>query len=133
MDTLFSLIQLHTDLMDRILIVTKRLFRAAKDNDIDNIEFESLNRERLINIIENVQMTIEEKLNSIFDESIKRELTPILNAWANDLGLWYETIGRIDDETTQGLEQFREETAREIAATYKGKESMKGYNLNQLK
>lgn len=133
MDTLFSLIMMHTDFMDHIIVSTRRLNLATKRNDMDAIEFESNNRERLINIIEQVQFTIEERLNTFSSSESIEEITPILNAWANDLGLWYERVGVIDDETTQELEGLREETQKEIALVYKTKENFKGYNLNTLK
>lgn len=133
MDTLIALIMVHTDFMDRILVSTRRLHLAMVQNDLDLIEFESSNRERLINILEQVQFKIEERLNAFFTKESIKEVTPILNAWANDLGLWYEKIGIIDDETTQGLELMKEETAKEIAVVYRNRENFKGYNLNSLK
>ena len=133
MDTLIALIMVHTDFMDRILVSTRRLLLATNQGDMDSIDFESDNRERMINIIEQVQFTIEERLNTFFTKESIEEVTPILNAWANDLGLWYEKIGLIDDETTQGLELMKEETAKEIGAVYRNRENFRGYNLNSLK
>ena len=133
MDTLFALIMVHTDFMDHIMVSSRRLKRAAMRGDMDAIEFESNNRERLINIIEQIQFTIEERLNTFSTQESIMELTPVLNAWANDLGLWYERVGALDEETTQGLEELKEETQREIAVVYKNKEGLKGYNLNSLK
>ncbi len=133
MDTLFALIMVHTDFMDHIMVSSRRLQRATLRGDMDTIEFESNNRERLINIIEQIQFTIEERLNAFSTQESIMELTPVLNAWANDLGLWYEKVGALDDETTQGLEELKEETQREIAVVYKNKEGLKGYNLNSLK
>ena len=133
MDTLFALIMVHTDFMDHIMVSSRRLKRAAMRGDMDAIEFESNNRERLINIIEQIQFTIEERLNNFSTQESIMELTPVLNAWANDLGLWYERVGALDEETTQGLEELKEETQREIAVVYKNKEGLKGYNLNSLK
>lgn len=119
--------------MDHILTSSKQLVFATKQNNMDLINFEVNNRERLINIIEELQFKIEERLNSFFTQESLEESTPIIKAWANDLGLWYEKIGKIDDEINYALERMKEETSKEIGIIYRSKESFKGYNLNTLK
>jgi len=133
MDLLITLLMIHTNFMDHILTSSKQLVFATKQNNMDLINFEVNNRERLINIIEELQFKIEERLNSFFTQESLEESTPIIKAWANDLGLWYEKIGKIDDEINYALERMKEETSKEIGIIYRSKESFKGYNLNTLK
>ena len=133
MDTLFALMMIHTDFMDKIFGSTMRLNMATMQNDIESIDFESNNRERLINIIEQIQFTIEERLNRFSCQESIEEVTPILKAWANDMGLWLEKVNAVDDLTTEGLEALKDETSKEIAVIYRAKEHFKGYNLNTMK
>jgi hypothetical protein len=129
---LFEQIMKHLDLLEGVYKISLNIFRNASNGAIDDVAFQSENRERLINILESVQTQAEASINKISDFA-DLELMLIIRSWREDVNYWIDKIRNVDSNTTVLLEQLREEATIEIANVYKNKESHKGYNLNNLR
>jgi hypothetical protein len=129
---LFEQIMKHLDLLEGVYKISLNIFRNASNGAIDEVAFQSENRERIINILESVQTQAETSINKISDFA-DLELMLIIRSWREDVNYWIDKIRNVDSNTTVLLEQLREEATIEIANVYKNKEGHKGYNLNNLR
>lgn len=130
---LFYQVQRHLCLLESSLITTYRVLTLARKSDLDGVEFESQNRERIISTIEKVQGDIEEQINALPTSQLAGETLEILKDWTADLEEILQKTALLDQEITRILTSEKENTTREIATIYKAKTSVQGYNLNNLK
>lgn len=125
-------IMTHTSFMDRTISSTVRIFDSAVAGDMNRVESEMENRERLISILQKLQDLVSLNLENMSKED-KKESDEIIKAWSQDLANWIETVSELDEEITKVLEQLKEKTTEEISATYQNHNKFKGYNLNNVK
>lgn len=127
-----SLIMSHIDSMDKMLLITTQILKAAEKGNVNAVSDLTINRQRLLNIISDHQLKIEAIVKSLTAEDAF-ELKDIINSWNKDVRLRTTQIIEIDTEISSFLEKAKESTTKEIASVYKAKQSFKGYNLNDLK
>lgn len=133
MDELFENIQEHLGLLDVALHCSQKISSLAQLEDLDGVVNETDNRERLVNIIGQVQQVIENQINQLNAAEIKAEEIMILKAWFQDLSIWSEKMIALDKVTVELLSQQKEDTTKEIAHIFKNKEMFKGYNNSPKK
>ncbi len=130
---LIGMIMYHTTMMDAISKQAKLVLSSASDNNIDLVTFGNQNRERLMNIMETAQHTIEDEISKLKDQELTLELVEVLKTWYWDLSQWVKRIENIDQQVLEILMNEKEETTKEIASIYSNREQFKGYNLNSVK
>jgi hypothetical protein len=126
-------IQAHLALLDLALQSSTRIKFYAQTEDLDNVANETDNRERIINIVSQVQHKIEKQIDLLTAEDLFDDSLIILKSWFQDLALWSDRMTATDAETIEILAAQKEETTKEIVTIFKTKESFKGYNLSNKK
>jgi hypothetical protein len=130
---LVLLLMRHLSLLDRSEKLTYQMHKAAASGDIAKVHYESDNRERMINVIETFQTSIEDTISKAKSDKINPTFVEIMKCWSHDVNLWVERTTKIDNETTGLLEAQKEQATREIATVFKTNQQFKGYNLNNVK
>ncbi len=133
LNDLFENIQEHLGLLDLALNSSQKISTFAKLEDVDAVVNETDNRERLVNVIGQVQHVIENQINQLNAAELKPEDILILKAWFQDLSQWSDKMIEHDKITVELLGQQKDETTKEIAHIFKNKEMFKGYNNSQKK
>jgi septal ring factor EnvC (AmiA/AmiB activator) len=125
---LFEDIQKHLSMLDLALASSQKIaFYAAAEN-LDSVNAETENRERLVNVLGTIQQKIEEQINQLNAALLKVDDIMILKCWFQDLSMWSDKMIALDRETVEILSQQKENTTKEIAHIFKNKEMFKGYN-----
>lgn len=132
-EKLSYLIKRHREFMDMGTLCTKRILKASQEGRVNQADQESENRERLVNIIGNIQSAIEKEIQAMPLEGDSIELINLVKAWNNDIEHWLEKISCLDLEIIESLQDEKTNTTKEIASTYQNREKFKGYNLNNVK
>lgn len=127
-DTLFEDIQEHLTMLDLAVNCSEKIRNFAKNEDVEGVVSETENRERIVNIVAQIQRKVEEKINLLEQSDISKEGVNILKAWFHDLSILTERMLVCDRETVEFLSQQKEETTKEIAMIFKNKQIFKGYN-----
>ena len=130
---IYNLLMRHTSLLDSGLKVTHNIYSAASRSDINLVNFESDNRERIVNVLEKFQTEVEEMISTLKADEVSPEIVAILKAWQSDLYNWSCEVQAIDVKTTQLLESQKMETTKEIATIFTSRQQFKGYNLTNTK
>lgn len=132
-DNLITKITYHLNNLDLVEIASEKLLQACANGDIERIEFLTVNRGRLVNLIQEQQNHIEQMIDQNSQEFAIPETVDLLKAWINDIAIKTEKITYLDQEILEELSKEKTKTTQEIAATFKTKESFKGYNLNKVR
>ena len=130
---LFNDIQAHLSMLDLALASSQRITRCASLEDLDGVNNETENRERLVNNLGKIQQKIEEQINQLNAALLNQDDIMILKCWFQDLSLWSDKMIALDRETVEILGQQKEDTTKEIAHIFKNKEMFKGYNYSNKK
>lgn len=125
---IFHHIQAHLSLLEMSLESSSKIKAYATMNDLDQVINETENRERLVNIIGQIQSGIERKIQALGPQDLQEDSLDILRSWFQDLAIWSEKMIENDKETVELLNQQKDDTTKEIATIFKNKESIKGYN-----
>ncbi len=133
LNDLFENIQEHLGLLDLALLSSQKITSFAQLEDLDGVVNETDNRERLVNVIGQVQQVIENQINQLNAAELKSEDIMILKSWFQDLSQWSDKMITHDKETVEFLSQQKESTTKEIAHLFKNKEMFKGYNNSPKK
>lgn len=128
MNEILKSIQIHLSMLDLAIASSDRIVQIAGLDDIDLLENEIENRERLMNGTLKIQTLIEEAVNKLSGEDVTADEVMIFKSWFNDLNLVTEKILEKDRQTVEILAQQKEDTTTEIAHLFKSKQSFKGYN-----
>jgi hypothetical protein len=121
-------IQAHLSLLDMALNTSDKIKFFASTGDIDQVISETENRERLLNVITQIQSAVETKIGALGPHDLEEDSLIILKTWFSDLAAWSEKMIELDRETVELLNQHKEDTTKEIATIFKNKEMFKGYN-----
>ncbi len=132
-DRLIDKLQTFTDKLDLSIKCTNRILKCAKNNEWSIVERESINRERLLDIIAKEQENIEGFINNIFSEDLTPSNINIIKSWAFDTQNWINSIAQRDDEIIECLNDSKDGITREIATVFKSKAAFRGYNLNDVR
>ena len=127
-DTLYEDIQEHLTMLDLAVNCSEKIRNFAKNENVEGVVSETENRERIVNIVAQIQRKVEEKINLLEQSDISKEGVNILKAWFHDLSILTERMLVCDRETVEFLSQQKEETTKEIAMIFKNKQIFKGYN-----
>ena len=127
-DKLIESIQLHLSLLDLAVSCSQNIRDFAAAENLDAVVSETDNRERIVNIVSQVQSGIEGHVNLLSPEDLTNEGINILKSWFNDLNICSEKMLSFDRETVEFLAQQKEDTTKEIAHIFKNKEMFKGYS-----
>lgn len=126
-------IQSHLALLELALQSSAHIKTYALAEDLDNVAHETENRERIINIVGQIQHKIEKQIDLLAAPDLMEDSLPILKSWFQDLATWSDRMTSLDSETIEVLAQQKEETTKEIVTIFKNKEMFKGYNLANKK
>ncbi|ATH06469.1 hypothetical protein BIY24_00480 [Halobacteriovorax marinus] len=130
---IYNLLMRHTALLDSGLKLTHAMYLATSRGDINLVNFEADNRERVINVLEKFQSEIEDMTATLKADEVTPELVEILKAWQNDLRNWSSEVQAIDNKSSELLEAQKLETTKEIATVFTSRQQFKGYNLSSTK
>lgn len=126
-------IQTHLSLLELALFSSQKIKAFAQTEDLDNVSHETDNRERIINIVSQLQLKIEAQIDQLQPEDIVEDSLPILKSWFHDLSKFTDAMSTLDAETIEALALQKEETTKEIVTIFKNKEMFKGYNVANKK
>ncbi len=130
---IYNLLMRHTALLDSSLKMTHAMFQATTRGDINLVNFEAENRERVIKILEKFQTEIECMLATLKADEVTQDIVDIIKAWQIDLNNWATEVDAIDVKSFEVLEVQKLETTKEIATIFTSRQQFKGYNLNNTK
>ncbi len=123
----------HTALLDSTLKITHNMFVATSRGDINLVNFEADNRERLIKVLDKFQGEVDNMLGTLKADEITQEIVEVMKAWQFDINSWINEIDAIDNKSSELLEAQKLETTKEIATIFTSRQQFKGYNLNCTK
>lgn len=92
---------------------------------IDEVSFETDNKGRLIKRLSVIQLEIEQNATQIPSD--------LLSLWRRDYNSTLIKIDELSLLTLNHLNQIKENTSKEISIVYKNRQSLRGYNLNDLR
>ncbi|PIK14446.1 hypothetical protein [Halobacteriovorax sp. JY17] len=130
---IYNLLMRHTALLDSGLKITHSIYLATSRGDINLVNFEADNRERIVNVLEKFQTEVEEMVATLKADEVTPEIIEILKAWQGDLYNWSCEVQAIDLKSSELLEDQKLETTKEIATIFTSRQQFKGYNLNSTK
>lgn len=119
--------------MDSVLILSMKIFEAAEQENESRLTLESNNRERLINIIDQIQSKTEIMIKALPSSSLGQEFIDVLILWSQEVANWVEDVDQIDQKILDKLYTLKESTTKEIATIFKSRQQFKGYNLNSVR
>ncbi|MBC7539851.1 MAG: hypothetical protein H7281_13600 [Bacteriovorax sp.] len=127
-ETLFENIQKHLSMLDSAVLSSEKIKNFAKNENLNGVVSETENRERIVNIVTQIQRKVEEQINLLDPSEISNDGLLILKTWFQDLNILSERMLSCDRQTVEYLGQQKEDTTKEIAMIYKNKEIFKSYN-----
>lgn len=127
-ETLFENIQEHLSMLDLAVHSSERIRVYAKNENLDAVVNETENRDRIVNIVTQIQHKVESQINLLGPSDVSSEDLLVLKAWFQDLSIFSERMLECDKETVEFLSQQKEDTTKEIAMIFKNKEIFKNYN-----
>jgi len=126
-------IQAHLMILELAYSSSLKIRTLAEGEDIVLVESETENRERIVNILAQIQHKIEEQVDQLTGNDLADDSIPILKSWFNDLAIWTDKMTTVDAETVELLSAQKEKTTQEIVAVFQNKEKFKGYSLSNKK
>jgi len=126
--TIFETIQQHLSMLDLAVSSSEQIKNFAKNENLEAVINETENRERIVNIVGQIQRNIEDQINILNPEEIAADGITILKSWFNDLNILTEKMLSLDKETVEYLSQQKQGAAKEISLIFKNKEIIKSYN-----
>jgi hypothetical protein len=127
-EALFENIQQHLSMLDLAVLSSEKIRNYAKNENLDGVVSETENRDRMVNIVNQIQSKLEEQINLLNTNEISNNGTLILKSWFSDLNILSERMLTYDRETVEYLGQQKDDTTKEIVLIFKNKEIFKSYN-----
>ena len=127
-EKLFENVQEHLSMLDLAVHSSEKIRNFAKNENLNGVISETENRERIVNIITQIQRKVEEQINILNPSDLPSDGILIFKAWFQDLSVLTERMLAYDKETVEFLGQQKEDTTKEIALIFKNKEIFKSYN-----
>ena len=131
-DTVIEKIMIHTDILKSGIKASLMILKSAKEKNLDQIEFWTENRERIIASTSQKQRDVEQLLNNLPQEEATKENMDVVRTWFDDTQNWIQAISNIDEEIVTALSDQKDQMTREIASTHKTKQVFSGYNLKSV-
>ena len=126
--TIFETIQEHLSMLDLAVSSSEQIKKFAQNENLEAVINETENRERIVNIVGQIQRNIEDQINLLNPAEIPADGITILKSWFNDLSILTEKMLTLDKETVEFLSQQKQGAAKEISLIFKNKEIIKSYN-----
>lgn len=123
----------HLKMLDEAIKSSKLILNYSESDDVERLEAEAKNRQRVINIVEYIQNRIERSVKVIPPTVYNQEISQTLNKWQNDMAKKIQTIADIDRQLMTSITNAKEKISEELSSLQPGKKVMKGYNLNNVK
>lgn len=133
MNQIFYPIMQHLTYLEYIENSSTKLLELLNSSDVEQIWREGQNRNRLLNLIGNIQLKVEEKIRYLAEFKIDRETLEIVKSWNEEFQLMIRRIAEKDALIIEHLERVKNETTQEIAQLHRLTEQFKGYNLSNVK
>lgn len=130
---LFEDIQEHLSMLDLAVNSSEKIRIYAQTENLELLVRETENRERIINIVTQIQRKVEEQINLLHPKDISSDGVHILKCWFHDLNILSEKMLAFDKEAVELLAQQKEETTKEIAMVFKNRQVFKNYNHSEKK
>ena len=83
-DNLIQRLQVFTDRLDQGSKCTYNILKSIQHGDWDAVEFDTINRARILNIIATDQAYIEKVINNLIDEEVTPSNINLIKSWAFD-------------------------------------------------
>ncbi len=131
-DNLVQRLQSFTSRLDQGSKSTNNILKAIQHGDWDGVEFETINRARILNIISTDQIYIEKVINNLIDEEVNPENINLIKSWAFDTQKWIDKTAHQDDIIIEALNNSKDEITKDLAGLFKSKQAFRGYNLNDV-
>ena len=122
----------HLCHIELIYQTSKKLLEAAEKKDMDSLEFYSDNRDRMVNILFEVQKKIEELIDENSNQ-MAEEVNEILASWKKNFLLFLKKLEDLDHQIIDRLDILKKEVSGQIAVNFKFKEQIKKYNRNDIR
>jgi hypothetical protein len=130
-NTLYSYLQNYCSLIDFASKSTIKIINSIDKEEWKSVEFNILNRDRIITQIENVQTLIENSLQELIsNNAVSADIKNIIKAWSHDTNNWILATVKSDENILIKLENYKSSTSLEIAKLFKSKQAFKGYDLS---
>lgn len=129
--TLSNLVKRYELIINEMMNATYQIKECAVEFDLEQLMFETDNRDRLISMLSFIQAKIDEHINvevNLKDEDIKS--VKLLN---DRLKKIVYDIAKIDEIIIDLLSQDKERTREEISRLFQSRQKIKGYNLNNVR
>jgi hypothetical protein len=123
-------LQIFTTLLDSANKSTERIIMSIKREDWEAVEFCILNRDRVLNLIEERQVSIDVQINAMEKSQIDSEFISLIKAWAFDTESWINHTIEADKNILLSLENNKKSITIEIAKLFKSKQAFNGYDLS---
>lgn len=132
-ENLKEAIDTHLKMLDEVIKSSRLILSYSDQGDVDRIEAETKNRNRVINIVEYIQNRIEKSVKIIPPTVYNQEISQSLNNWQTSMADKIQTIADIDTQLIKSIEANKSEIRDEITSLQPGKKSMRGYNAGNVK
>ena len=130
-NVLYGYLQNYCSLIDFANKSTAKIISSIDKEEWKSVEFNILNRDRVITQIENVQTLIENGLQELISSnSVSIDIKNIIKAWSEDTNSWILSTIKSDESILVSLDQHKSATSLEIVKLFKSKQAFKGYDLS---
>ena len=133
MNSLIERINLIKKLGQKLIEASQTILQLAENDNIQLVVEGIDNRDRLIEIINQLQEGLDDQIKKASAGEINDEIRSAFQDWQISMGAYYQEADRLNQIILERLEEMRFNTSREIGKIFKGKEKIKGYNLNNVK
>ncbi len=132
MNNFYNKMDYHINLLNKSVNLTEKMVKAAEKENIQSVSELADNRQRLLDIISKVQVEIENVLEKEVGKQGKYFIQKA-NSWISQTQIYIQDIAKLDEILLEHLNQVKENTIKEVSTVFKQKESIKGYNLQNVK
>lgn len=118
-------LSLLNNLIESVVRLTQKSLTDAQNSNFDKIDYYIEERGKALTIIE--LMLEKLNINPVYNNS------ETITQYNNQLNQLVSLIHQSDEQLVKYLQEESIKTQNQIAKTFKNKENLKGYNLNDLK
>ena len=128
------LIMRHLEFLDLLCEVSRLIIKYAAKQDVDRVSLESVNRDKIINIL----IGFHDQINQLFKNTAKENLKnlgldEILKTWARESEEKIAYVQALDIQILELLNQEKQKTKEDIQNVYLNRRKLSGYNLSNVK
>ncbi len=128
-----NLVSLHLKFLENAEHSSRQILKLAQANLLNDLTEETANRERVFNVVAQVQDKIDRSLKTLKVDEINSNYKDLIQNWKTQFDAIVSRINEIDQEILTVLIATKNQTTQEIATVHSNIEKFKGYNLSNLK